>query len=98
MKKLDLSKMTDKVFKNIFNSVTEKQMNSEKAKKIKIEKSDTKLTINFDIDCNRYGYWKNNMVQINNSGDISIRLSDCPVQGAIEGHLKIKLYEFLKQN
>lgn len=96
-KKIDLSKITKEWFKNVFDQVTEEQMNGETAKKIKIEQIGKELTINFDIDCDRYGYWKNHTVTINDRGNVSINLSDCPVEGAIESTLKRKLDEILKQ-
>jgi hypothetical protein len=89
--KIDLSVVTEEWFKILFNSVTEEEMNSEEAKKVKIETVKNGLRINFTLDCGRYGSYKNNSVEINDRGNIIIQLYDTPVEGAIEHRLEERI-------
>jgi hypothetical protein len=97
MKKIDLSIVTPEWFKNIFNSITEDEMNGEEAKKVKIEKIDNGVKINFTMNCNRHGYYKNNHVEINDRGEIHCDFFETPVEGAIEHELEKRILKEIQK-
>lgn len=71
-------------------------MNGEIIQKVKIEKSDYGMNITFNLNCDRYGVYKNKSIQINNRGGVKVDLYDTPVEGCgIESQLKEEIYNIL---
>lgn len=97
-KKLDFSKLTEEWLENKFNEISEDIMNGETIENIKINETNGKLKIIFDVDCDRSGTWKNNSIEINNRGSITVRLDDTPLEGCgIEDELKSEIKKLITE-
>lgn len=84
--------------KNTFHKVSEEEGNSEMIENIKMSNDKDKINITFDVDCGRYGLHRENRVEINDRGYVSVYLSG-PLDGSgIETELANKIRYKINNN
>jgi len=89
-------------FYEIFNRCAKENGNSEKCEDVKMQilektKYNPKsLKIDFAVDCNRYGLFRNKSISISERGNINIDLMDTPLEGGdVEYSLKEELSKLI---
>lgn len=89
-------KIEENVFEKMFNDSTSEESNSEKVQNIKIEFLDDKTTIEFDVDCNRYGI-HHGEASITLRGNVRVWLPEILEDGGIEDVLEEKILTYIKK-
>lgn len=95
-KQLNFDAITKGWLRSTFKKISEELMNGEIIEKVKIEKTDYGMNIIFNLNCDRYGVYKNKSIQINNRGGVKVDLYDTPVEGCgIESQLEEEIYNII---
>ena len=77
--KFDINKLKGDWLIDKFNELAP---NSETAENVNfVFEGNGNVRIKFDIDCGRYGYWRGQIVRINERGNVCVDISDCPLEG-----------------
>jgi hypothetical protein len=94
---IDLKKLTSNWLIKKFHDISSEIMNGETIENVDIQIKNNKLICSFDVDCNRYGLFRNGgLISINKHGFIKVDLDDTPVEGCgIENELSEEIEKLI---
>ena len=94
--KLDFNLITKEWLTEKFYEISSDVMNGEYIENVLSQKLKDGLFITFDVNCGRYGLYRNHSISIGNRGEIKIDLFDTPVEGCgIESGLEEEIEKLL---
>ena len=93
--KNDLSKITKDWLIDEFHNITSDVMNGETIENVKITGNKKEITITFELNCGRYGTYKNLYIIVNDRGGMEFDLSE--IEGSdVEFMLKESIQNKIK--
>lgn len=96
---IDLKKLTPKWLTNKFYEISNAVMNGETIENVDIKIKNNTLNCSFDIDCDRYGHFKDfGNISINKHGSVVVSLDDTPLEGCgMENELSFEIENLIKK-
>lgn len=95
--KNDLSKITKDWLIEEFYNISSEEMNGETIENIKISGNKKEIKITLDLNCGRYGLYRNQVVTVNDRGGVHINFGENPIEGSgVERRLEKSIQNKIK--
>ena len=91
----NLDLLTKELFETTFHDISSNYSNNEKLEDVRLERTESILSILFNVDCGRYGLHRNNIIRVYKNGEIRPDLAEHIEGGDLEGQLKRRLKKLL---